>query len=566
MNTRMNWFVEAYKNNTLTYMLQNTNKCKGTAVLPTGAGKSGVIYEDIVYHILNRKDDEKIVFNITAPILKLEAQLLNDFISVVKEIFTDKVDRGEFMFFINSSADGNAYDVEYLNADVKTFNKIEDFKISKSANIAIIASCHKSLYKFAEKVDYLNEFATTFTYSDEAHLMVNETRDDLSYNALSGDSKKRWESLTEVFKCDYFYALTATPDKYITAELNKVAGEKEHDYHIIDVPARELIAENKILPVKTWLQRVDNDENEKITPEICYAFMKTVKEDNPNIHHKVLVTCQSSNHLNYLREELGKAGYTVFSTCSKDGGRLTEDEDFFDVNEIEFVHNVDDYNGDCFVLHIKQLTQGIDVKTLTDCIYYNSARLNDGIKRTILQTIGRTLRPLKGERGKGIDERLKRYGNVLFLIGDNDYDTVVNQMTGFLLKYYGRDGIKSFTRDIEGNYGNIGKTKLFTSGNSEVGDDSEFMGDEFVNFFETLIDALLIDMEDYIKKNVLPRYKALKKITNGNKHNPKLLHMAVANVKNHFTHYKGVYDTYELLSDTDFMKVVSDLFAKYEIE
>lgn len=558
MNARMNWFVEAYKNNTLQYLLKNTNKVKGTAVLPTGAGKSGIVYEDMVYNILNRKEDEKIVFNLTAPILKLEAQLLNDFISVAKDIFADKINNGEFMFFINSSADGNAYDAEYLNADVKSFAKIEDFKASKTANVAIVASCHKSLYKFAEKVDYLNEFATTFTYSDEAHLMVNETRDDLAYDALSGESKKRWDSLTEVFKCDYFYALTATPDKYITAELNKAAGEKENDYHIIDVPARELIAENKILPVKTWLQRVGNGENEKITPEICSAFMEAVKEDNPNIQHKVLVTCQSSSHLNYLREELGKVGYTVFSTCSKDGGRLTEDEDFIDVDEVEFVRKVDKHNSDCFVLHIKQLTQGIDVKTLTDCIYYNSTRLNDGVKRTILQTIGRTLRPLKGERGKAIEERVKQYGNVLFLIGDDDYDTVVNQMTAFLLKYYGRDGIKSFSRDIDRNYGGIGKTKRFGNGNSGFGND-------FDNFFETLIESLLVDMEDYIKKNVLPKHKAFMKLS-GNKPNPKLLPMAVASVKNQFVHYKGVYDTYELLSDTDFMKAVSDLFAKYEIE
>jgi hypothetical protein len=527
-------------------------------VLPTGAGKSGVIYEDMVYHILNRKEGEKIIFNLTAPILKLEAQLLNDFISVAKEIFSDKINNGEFMFFINSSADGNAYDVEYLNADVKAFNRIEDFKVSKTANIAIIASCHKSLYKFAEKVDYLNEFATTFTYSDEAHLMVNETRDDLTYDALSGESKKRWDSLTEAFKCNYFYALTATPDIYITAELNKAAGEKEKDYHIINIPARELIAENKILPVKTWIQPVGNGENEKITAEICSAFMESVKEDNPNIHHKVLVTCHSRNHLNYLREELGRVGYTVFSTCSKDGGKITEDDDFIDVDEVEFIHNVDSHNNDCFVLHIKQLTQGIDIKTLTDCIYYNSTRVNDGVRRTILQTIGRTLRPLKGERGKAIDERLKQYGNVLLLIGDNDFDTVVNQMSSFLLKYYGRDGFKSFSRNIDGDYGNIGKTKRFGSGSSGF-------GDAFDDVFEITIKALLIDMENYIKKNILPRHNSFMKLS-GNKPNPKLLPMAVVSVKNQFAHYKGVYDTNELLSDTEFMKAVSDLFVKYGIE
>jgi len=137
MNARMNWFVEAYKNNTLQYLLKNTNKVKGTAVLPTGAGKSGIVYEDMVYHILNRKEDEKIVFNLTAPILKLEAQLLNDFISVAKDIFADKINNGEFMFFINSSADGNAYDAEYLNADVNLLRKL---KISRQVKQQMLQS------------------------------------------------------------------------------------------------------------------------------------------------------------------------------------------------------------------------------------------------------------------------------------------------------------------------------------------------------------------------------------------------------------------------------------------
>ena len=56
MNTKMNWFVEAYKNNALTYMLHNTNKCKGTAVLPTGAGKSGEKYGDMMNNHITNED------------------------------------------------------------------------------------------------------------------------------------------------------------------------------------------------------------------------------------------------------------------------------------------------------------------------------------------------------------------------------------------------------------------------------------------------------------------------------------------------------------------------------
>ena len=554
---KMGWFVEAYRNGKIDYALSNTGKSKGTAVMPTGAGKSGMIYADIVKKVNEAVDGEKIVFNLSAPILKLEAQLLNDFIAVAKEIFADKIERGEFMFFLNSSADGNAYDVKWLNSDVMRFGEIDKFKNDKNAKFAIVASCHKSLYKFAEKINELNAFARVVSYLDEAHLVANETRDDKDYAALNDEGKKRWESLEEICKGDSVYAITATPDKYITVLINKLAGYTDKNELILNIPARELIKENIILPVLGWYNRVGNDDSEKITPEVCIKFMEAVKEDNPNIHHKILITCSNTEHLNRLREALG-IRYKVFSTCSRDGGRFTEDAEFIDIDEVAFIKEVDNYDGDCFVLHIKQLVQGIDIKTLTDAIIYNSTRLNDGVKRTMLQIIGRILRPMKGERGLPEDKRSKKYGNVLFLIGDDDFDAVVNQIAGFLLKYYGRDGYNAFTNDVTKEHGNTGKFKMFGNGNSGF-------GDEYFNHFDVIIKNLLIDMEAYIKKNILPRHQIFLKLSNG-KPNPKLIPMAVADIRDNFSHYKGEYDTYELLSDTDFMKAVSDLFAKYGIE
>jgi hypothetical protein len=229
------------------------------------------------------------------------------------------------------------------------------------------------------------------------------------------------------------------------------------------------------------------------------------------------------------------------------------------IDEISFIKEVDSWNDNCFVLHIRQLTQGIDVKTLTDCIIYNSTRLNDGVKRIIVQTIGRTIRPMAGERGLSKDKRIKKDGNVLFLIGDNDYDAVKNQTTNFLLQYYGRDGIKAFTKDIDRDYGKIGKNKI------KFGNGSSGFGDDYYDYFETVIDKLLIDMEDYIQKNILPKYKLEMKLS-GNKQNRKLIPSYLVNMKEKFALYSGIHDTSTLLSDTEFMKKVSELFAKYNIE
>ena len=102
---KMGWFVDAYKNKQIDFLLSETGKKKGTAVLPTGAGKSGMVYADITKKIDESKPGEKIIFNLSAPILKLEAQLLNDFIAVAKKIYPERIENGEFMFFINSSAE-----------------------------------------------------------------------------------------------------------------------------------------------------------------------------------------------------------------------------------------------------------------------------------------------------------------------------------------------------------------------------------------------------------------------------------------------------------------------------
>ncbi len=57
---KMQWFIDSYKNQTIQYKLANTHENFGTVVMPTGVGKSGLVYEDIIYTIDNLNTNKKI--------------------------------------------------------------------------------------------------------------------------------------------------------------------------------------------------------------------------------------------------------------------------------------------------------------------------------------------------------------------------------------------------------------------------------------------------------------------------------------------------------------------------
>lgn len=556
---KMQWLIDKYNTNSMEYLIKATNEKKGTIIAPTGYGKSGLMIEDAINHILNMDNDKKLILHFATPILKLGVQFMDDLNMVLSDIFANKCAKGEFMFLINSSADGRTYNLDGLNSDVNRFAQdIENFKNSKSAKIALVISCFDSIYKFANKIEYLNEFASVATYIDEAHLIVHDTRDDKDYEKLNEDGKERWNNLEKLCKGEFIYALTATPDKYVTTIINKSANKENLNEYIINISPRELISKNIILPVNTYTCRINNDSH--ITSDHCVMFMDMVKEDNPNINHKILITAKNTEHLRDLRSTLSNKGYKVFSTCSRDGGNYAEDDELIDIDEVEFINEVDSYDGDCFVIHIKQLRQGIDIKSITDIIMYNSTRVNDGVKRTILQTIGRSLRPAFGERGMDIEQRTKKHSNALFLVGDDDYDTVQRQMFNFLIEYYGVKGVTAFANDVTKEHGDLGKFK----GTIDPVPSNTGFGDPYFNVYQIIIEELLMEISEYIKSVIKPRYDMAIRLAGG-KPNRKLIPMALAEIKKKYELYDGEHNTATLLTDIEFMSAVSKLFEEYEI-
>ena len=117
--------------------------------------------------------------------------------------------------------------------------------------------------------------------------------------------------------------------------------------------------------------------------------------------------------------------------------------------------------------------------------------MNDGTKVMYIQTIGRILRPYLGERGRIGDDRLKRKGNVLFLIGESDYETIYRQTKAFVTAYYGLDGVNAFTREPSKSTGNVGQGHEPNEAKRQWDSDIEFS-----------IEQMRENVFNFIKENV----------------------------------------------------------------
>lgn len=434
---------EGYK-----YRIHNTHKHFGHIVMPTGTGKSGVSIEDIIYDIENYAGGTLII-NISCPILKLTQQLLNDLFQVIQ---LKDIKPTNIRFFVNSSDDGGNYETFDLDMDANPMSQFEQ----KHSDINIIASCNKSLWKFvnlakqirlsendpeAKYFKYGN--VTIKNYLDEAHLLpivqFSQTDDGES---IEVSKRVDLESLCE--SSNAVYAFTATPDETIVSIISdyEVAPMRGKRY-ILHILPREAIQKGDILPP---LVKFLKTKEENITIENLVYIMDDAKREAPDIYHKILITAFSKAQLKLLYEELTKLKYKVFCICDPNGGY----EDFERTNIKEFSDEVENYQGDCFVIHIKMLREGIDIKGLTDCVLFSKDHGSQDKYRMTIQTIGRVLRCLKGERGKSFvgskkkaysdSKRLKKFGGVYFISPAEDpyVETVIR---GLVERYYGLDTV-----------------------------------------------------------------------------------------------------------------------------
>lgn len=497
----MDWLKERFENNSVEYKIRKTNEAKGAIMIPTGVGKSGVMFEDIFWFMLHNSTHRKHAFVINAPILRLVGQSANDCLTAIKIIPELKflVDSGKVMFFINSSDSGETYEDILSEIEISAYpfmdGKAKGFSAfleSDTAEFAIIASCNKSLGKIANCMTELKKDVEFHIYLDESHTLT--IHKDIENSTADDDTPVTYVNFKELLKAQYVYALSATPDEEITLELNQYNGHKgEAGYFIIREKAQEHIKANHILQPKAYIN--DVPEGYELESGRCEQFMDMMKLENSNIFQKILLTVKTWSDVEELESQLMENGWKVFSTCAKLGMR--EDGKTMTDNVVEFINRVDSYEGDCFVIHIKQLTAGIDIKSLTGCIIYNTQHGDNENYRTYIQTIGRTLRMGKDERGMPIETRLKKYGYVLFLVPE-DFNRKTT-LGYFLNKYYALDTLNFVkgTHAWKSNGGSmtISVESLFENGELESVDD-----------FFSIIEELKMNLEKYIKAEIKPMY------------------------------------------------------------
>ena len=544
-SNKMQWFIDMYNNGTLKNMdyLIPANVCFGTVCMPTGTGKSARVFENVL-HAINNRGSKKVMINISCPILKLTQQMINDLFAILSEIYKDS--HLKFEFYVNSSDSGQKYNtyMQDFNIDINSFSRINDF-FNNSSDVAIIASCHKSLSKYVNVIKNKNtDKIDIISYLDEAHLIdcddknVKPEDDDITQidlNALCANS-------------DNVYAFSATPRESGVRLINSY-NLCNPDNLLVNLTPTNAIAANMI--VSPYMKYI-KVSNEHISINILKAIMKDAKRQQPTMpYHKILVTLTSANEVKSMRLALEKAGYKVFSTCSRFGFGTDEnaniEAEYKDVTE--FIDAVDNYDGDCFVLHIRQLIQGIDIKSLTDCVIYSES--NGSTEHYIhdIQTIGRVLRCLPGERGLNIEDRKKKFGMVYYLtpIGTTKPE---EDIQNFLVRYYGINNIKfdTVTRSITPN---TTDNDIFDT----FGTVKPINGTDIIQ-----VNELLINAEKFIKEKVLPT-KAFYDMT-GMK----------LNVKLECEEFLAKYDTFgttvnsvQFLNNTEMLNEVSKLFKKYSL-
>ena len=483
-NEKYSWLVDKifddYINNKVySYILQeNAIDKKGTVMLVTGYGKSAIAYSDIMYHIVRSFLDiifsdgvlsDKFIFNISSPQLKLNQQFVHDLLYVVMETtrrVTEEKDTSinlneiydQIDLVVNSTDSKDAYkkfvtvsdnrNVEEAKVNIKylkEYDLMNDFIKNDDKHVLFITSCHKSLYRLCDRK--LSN-CRMFTYVDEGHLL------SIRGNVEGNEDVSKVKALTKLIeKSEGFYVFSATPNKEITKLVNEYNGDKVSGLMpIYTKTPYEAIQEGRIVSPKFVSVRTNKSYiTEKMVSHV-FNVHKTRTSKIP--YHKLLVCCSSFAHIEVLSKLLDEHynkknnDVLIFATDSKNGQRcITTGKKYYDVND--FTHDIDSSTQDCIVLHIRQMTAGIDVSSFTGTVKF----VTDITTKytSITQTVGRCVRLgeftkngviYKEDRTLSITDpvriasRLKDFGDNYIIVPD-DYTQADNDLRRYIQIYWG---------------------------------------------------------------------------------------------------------------------------------
>ena len=178
---KMKWLVDIIKthNDSRCDLMKEVNEFMlkenfGNISCPTGAGKSAIVYLDIANQIMNG-GDEKQIFVVSTPILRLNEQFTNDMFETLYEaglINSDNAICGQLSSDIKAQT-GNI-EIDGVDTGIRKCNTATALTDKKAKYIFIVA-CHQSveqLFKKYNNAKFIKKNTPIHFYFDESHTLA----------------------------------------------------------------------------------------------------------------------------------------------------------------------------------------------------------------------------------------------------------------------------------------------------------------------------------------------------------------------------------------------------------
>lgn len=417
---------------------------KGKIIIPTGGGKSRIEFEYAKSKLVANDNIHQIVV-IVAPRIILCQQLIRNFYRYVSAKYGDI---SEVFTFVSSGRvpaieiDGKIIPSHRIGRNTTDKKEIlYDLLLAiQHKRDSVVFSTYDSFGCLMAAIKLLRA-----TIGGEVHLIADEAHCFVR-GADSHKNRSAFRALKEnldLFDTRFFF--TATP-KIIddggeeTACMNN---EEVYGSTAFNIKPKELIKRGAICEPR--LHRVTvptyiNDENFKDhAPDVlkrCFLkhkqYINEGKDDR--IGAKVLVAVSGSKQLKSLIEtralkDFQDEGINVAWTMSReDVGTYINGKDYKSNDFLEKLYEVcADDQADLIVLHYDQLTEGIDIPSMTGLLI-----LRDMNRVKKVQNIGRVLRVHPKDREKEFNEKawLKPYSYVIVpdRVGISRFDGLMKQL------------------------------------------------------------------------------------------------------------------------------------------
>ena len=435
----------SFQNDCLNIMAKNT---VGNIILPTGAGKSRIEFSFAKSKLI-RDDGIHQIAIIVAPRIILCQQLIKNFYDFI----ASKEDKIEEVFTFVSSGKVPPIRIngklQYVGKSTTKIDEItHDIRLAKQCDRdSVVFSTYAS---FNRCIDGIKEALVggeeIYLLADEAHYFTNAVGEAEAFRALKDN--------LNIFTNRFF--LTATPKITIGADENITTMDNESIYGktIYNKLPKDLIKSGIVceprlhkinLPANITLENFDNHVGDflfhafKVHENVINS--KCNDDSVEKLGGKIVVAVEGSEQLkslikNGFVQKARNRGINVAWTMSRDdiGAFFNEKEypieDFLmKIKDICFRADGSIKNSTrLIVLHYDQLTEGIDVPSMSGLVVLRSM---NKVKK--IQNIGRVLRTHPDDHGKDPtfkESWIKPYSYIIVpnFVGVSKFDELIVQL------------------------------------------------------------------------------------------------------------------------------------------